>query len=220
MKQILILGAGKFGRQAVAKLTRNERSRVTVVDSDSTRCAAVAGEGVDILCEEGISHLADSLENPEPPDWIIPAIPTHVAFEWLRTTLPEGVHLEVFPVPGPVRARIPNPMAGDAEQVYASYADFICPDDCPEPADTCSYTGQPRKGILFKTLAQIQYENYTAVVVRSRQLAPGLGGYRPGDLLAARNAVLSAQGPVLFSTACKCHGVMQAFRLSDKGGPD
>lgn len=214
MNKILILGAGKFGRKAVAKFSRNERSRVTVVDNDPARCATVAGEGVTALCADGISHLADSLQNPDPPDWVIPAIPAHVAFEWLRATMPGGADLEVLPVPGQVRDRMPNPMRGDAEQVYTSYADFICPDDCPEPADICSFTGRPRKGILFKTLARIQYENYTSVVVRSRQLAPGLGGYRPGDLLAAKHAVLSAQGPVLFSTACKCHGVMQAFKFS------
>jgi hypothetical protein len=33
-------------------------------------------------------------------------------------------------------------------------------------------------------------------------------------LFAALNEIEAAQGPVLLSTACSCHGVMDAFQLS------
>ncbi len=214
MTNILILGAGKFGLKAVRTLSPKKHNLITVVDADPERCGAVAGEGIEVVSADGITYLADSLKGPDPPGWVIPAIPLHVAFEWLRTDLPKGSALDILPVPEQVCAQLPNPTQGPAGQVYMSYADFICPADCPEPADLCTFTGKARKGILHRTLVQIQFAEFTSIVVRSRQIAPGLGGYRPDDLLTARTAVLSAGGPVLFSTACKCHGVMQAFRIT------
>ena len=214
MARILILGAGKFGLKAARVLSQKKHNRVTVVDADPERCEAVNGESIDGVSADGITCLVDRLKDPEPPDWVIPAIPLHVAFEWLQTTLTEGTALDILPVPEQVCAQLPNPIEGPTGQVYMSYADFICPADCPEPADLCTFTGEARKGILHRVLAQIQFAEFTSVVVRSKQIAPGLGGYQPDDLFTARTAVLSASGPVLFSTACKCHGVMQAFRIT------
>ncbi len=214
MSRILVLGAGKFGRKAARVLSQKKHNRVTVVDADPQRCEAVNGESIDVVSADGITCLVDSLKDPEPPDWVIPALPLHVAFQWLQTTLPEGAVLDILPVPEQVCTQLPNPIEGATGQVYMSYADFICPADCPEPADLCTFTGKARKGILHRVLAQIQFAEFISVVVRSKQIAPGLGGYQPDDLFTARTAVLSASGPVLFSTACKCHGVMQAFRIT------
>ncbi len=209
MTRVLILGAGKFGLQAALILSQKEKNRVTVVDADPTRCEAVTALGIDAVCEESIKFLADNLT----PDWIVPVVPLHVAYEWLKTTLPEGVTLKSLPVPQQIVDMLPNPMAGDKGQLYISYADFVCPEECPEPARICSFTGKARKGILYRTLEAVTFKDYLSVVVQSRQMAPGVGGYRPRDLIAARRQVLSADGPVLLSTACKCHGVMHAVSV-------
>jgi hypothetical protein len=209
----LILGAGKFGLGAARLLSGKDKNRVTIVDADPQRCETASGEGLEAVNADGIACLADSLKEPDPPDWIIPAIPRHVAFEWLRTTLPAGIGFDILPVPEQVRVQLPNPQEGAAGQLYMSYADFICPADCPEPADFCTYTGKARAGILYRILARIQVADFTSVVVRSRQLAPGLGGYQPGDLVRMRTAAVSANSPILLSTACKCHGVMQAVSV-------
>jgi len=214
MANVLVLGAGKFGLKAVRTLSHKKHNRVTVVDADPKRCGNVTGEGINVVVADGITFLADSLKDPDPPRWVIPAIPLHVAFEWLQATLPKGSALDILPVPEQVCTQLPNPTQGPAGQVYMSYADFICPADCPEPADLCTFTGKARKGILHRTLAQIRFAEFISVVVRSKQIAPGLGGYQPEDLFTARTAVLAAGGPVLLSTACKCHGVMQAFRIT------
>jgi hypothetical protein len=170
---------------------------------------------MDAVCEEGIAYLADSHKGTDPPELIIPALPLHVAFEWLLTTLPKGAVLSRLKVPAEVLSQLPNPSEGVDGQIYTSYADFICPDDCPEPQEICTHTGKVRKGILHETLANIQSAEFTSIVVRSRQIAPGLGGYQPDDLFAALSGVLTAGGPVLLSTACKCHGVIQAFNLTN-----
>jgi hypothetical protein len=50
-------------------------------------------------------------------------------------------------------------------------------------------------------------------VIRSRQLAPGVGGYPPAALRQAEAASLAAPRSVLLATACKCHAVIDAFRI-------
>lgn len=214
MSHILVLGAGKFGLHALQVLNRHSKNRVTVVDTDPERGIEVTESGGQFTFADSILFLSESLKGADPPDWIIPAVPLHVAFEWVRTTLPEEVALEKLAVPDQVREQLPHPMPGADEQVYMSHADFICPDDCPEPADICTYTGKAREPILYEVLARILYEDFTSVAVRSRQLAPGVGGIRPNDLFTALGEIVSSRGPVLLSTACKCHGVIQAFRLT------
>jgi len=210
---ILILGAGKFGLHALRAARLRSKNRVTVVDTDPKRGIEVTESGGQFTFADSILFLSESLKGADPPDWIIPAVPLHVTFEWLRTTLPEVVSLEKLAVPNQVKEELPHPMPGTDGQLYVSHADFICPDDCPEPADICTYTGNAREPNLYEILAKIQFEDYTSVVVRSRQLAPGVGGIRPNDLFAALGEIVSSRGPVLLSTACKCHGVIQAFRL-------
>jgi len=214
MSHILVLGAGKFGLHAVKVLARHSKNRVTVVDADPERGIEATVSGGKFTFADCTLFLSESLKGADPPDWIVPAAPLHVAFEWMRTTLPEEVTLEKLAVPDPVKADLPHPMSGEDGQVYVSHADFICPDNCPEPADICTYTGKAREPNLYEVLARIHYDNYTSVVVRSRQLAPGVGGIRPNDLFSALGKVVGSRGPLLLSTACKCHGVIQAFRIT------
>ncbi len=104
-------------------------------------------------------------------------------------------------------------MRGKNGELYLSNADFICPTNCTEPDRICSYTGKARPCILFQKLRALRYHDFRSIVIRSRQLAPGVGGYTPHDLFSALDTILSADGPVLMSTACKCHGVMHAFTI-------
>ena len=95
-----------------------------------------------------------------------------------------------------------------------SIADFICPDNCPEPPDICTVTRKPRPYSLFEHLEGVGTDRFTPVVIRSHQLAPGLGGYTPEMLYDTLKKVKNAVKPILFSSACRCHGVMNAFSIS------
>ena len=141
------------------------------------------------------------------PDQIIPSVPIHLAYQWVK----QQIMLRPIPVPRRIISCLPNPMMGKEKEVYMSYADFICPDNCPEPADICTFTRQARKGTLYKLLESLSDKEVTSVVVRSRQLAPGVGGYTPQTLFNALGQVRCSEKPILFSTACRCHGVMHAF---------
>jgi hypothetical protein len=65
--------------------------------------------------------------------------------------------------------------------------------------------------VLHEYLKSIQLKNVKTVVIRSHQLAPGVGGYTPQTLFAALNEIEAARGPVSLATACSCHGILQLF---------
>lgn len=162
------------------------------------------------MCGDGITFLKSHLDNASrPPDWIIPAIPIHLAFEWIKNK--HGQALSTISVPDTVSQQLPNPFSGPEKAMFFSHADFLCPDNCPEPADHCTYTGKPRPIDLFRLLEKVECPPFTSIVIRSRQVFPGVGGYHPRSLFDALNRIRLSSGPFLISTACRCHAVMHAF---------
>lgn len=211
----LIIGAGKFGAKAAERLhSKRPGARLTIVDQSVEALSRLSHLQVEQVCHEGGSLLKVFLDTEPLPEWIIPAVPIHLAFEWVRLKMSEHGCLEVFPVPAEIEAVLPNPVRGTDGQLFISYADFVCPDNCVEPFDRCTFTGKPRKGLLYKKLEGISYRDFTSVVIRSHQLAPGVGGYRPEALKESLGKIVESKGPVLYSTACLCHGVIHAFTIS------
>jgi hypothetical protein len=209
-----IIGAGKSGARAVDRLCKKRpEARITVVDENMEALNVLSGLSVRLVCQEGASYLAEHLDREGFPDWIVPAVPIHLALEWVRLKMSDQGCLEIFPVPSEIKAMLPNPIRGVQGQLFVSYADFVCPDDCMEPPDRCTFTGKPRKGWLFRTLEEISYKDFVCVVIRSHQLAPGVGGYRPQTLKLSLIKVLHSKGPILYSTACLCHGVVHAIKI-------
>jgi hypothetical protein len=211
-KRFWIIGGGRYGKKSVdAVLKRSPGARVTVVDTDSATGRELAGRGVCFDCMDGVDFLVSNLGRGSDIDWIIPVVPVHLAYEWVKRKMAADRALASLPVPDGMAAMLPNPMRGNTGALYISYADFLCPENCPEPSDICTRTGKPRPGILHQSLTQLVWNDFSSVVVQSRQFAPGIGGYGPADLYTALDRVRAAAGPVLFSTACKCHGVVHAF---------
>jgi hypothetical protein len=117
-------------------------------------------------------------------------------------------------VPNDLIAALPNPIKGKTGQLYISIADFKCPEDCLEPDEICTYTAEPRLMILHEFLKSIQLKDFKSVVIRSHQLAPGVGGYKPEALFEALKEIKATRAPLMISTACSCHGVVDAFKYS------
>jgi hypothetical protein len=62
---------------------------------------------------------------------------------------------------------------------------------------------------LHHYLETIDYGSYKALVLQSRQFAPGVGGFYADDLWnLLHQARILAGSPFLTATACKCHGVV------------
>ena len=153
MKSIWILGAGRFGLKAAKVLSRkNKKAEITVIEKNSELCRQVEMADFKTVCMDGIEYLGQNLKSIDYPDWIIPAIPVHVAYEWIRLKIKDSYILKNIPVPEGVIMSLPNVFKGKGYEIYMSIADFICPDNCPEPEDICTHTGKPRPFTLYKKL--------------------------------------------------------------------
>lgn len=205
MKTVWIIGAGKFGMKAAHALSSH--ADILLIDKNEALCQRI---GMNAVCTDGVAYLSRYLEK-NTPVIIVPSAPIHLAYHWVKQKLEPEFILQPIEIPKQILSKLPHPFNGKQGEIYLSYAEFICPDNCPEPAEICTYTGKSRPGTLYKLLESLSCDDVESVVVRSRQLAPGLGGYEPAALFAALEAVRKSTKPMLFSTACRCHGVMHAF---------
>lgn len=208
MKEIWIIGTGRFGLLAAERLAEiHAGHHLVLVDPD--RENLLRGDGPNRTLErmDGVSFLDQRLHSAKAPDWIIPALPIHLAAQWclVRQDLKGLRRIEV---PSEIDLLVPNPARDPAGNIYASHADFLCPDDCDEPADICTVTQKRRNTDMFDLLGKIRIAKFQPLVVRSYQLGPGIGGYRPRQLFNLLKRVEKIEEDFLLSTACRCHGVM------------
>ena len=214
-----IIGGGKFGSRAAHYLSgKHKDARILLIDSNPDTLEGWK-EPVDTVQADGITYLKHHLDDGNKmtmPDWIVPAIPIHVAFEWIRCTLKTNLHVTPISVPENLASFVPNPVWGKEGELYMSYAKFTCPEDCIEPQDLCTVSGKPRKTDLYHVLEKVKIADFRSVVIRSHQLAPGVGGYPAQALLNARNEIGLSEGKVFVSTACCCHGVVHALSVKKK----
>lgn len=212
----LIIGAGRFGSRAAQFLHKKDpNAQIILVDSNPSGLRQWEGR-IDTIVSDGVDFLVRRLNQAKAQarsEWIVPAVPVHIAYEWIRLTLAHRVDLLSAPVPETLDAHLPNPIRGRGGELYVSHAASMCPEDCPEPADVCIATKKPRGTDLYKMLERVRLADCRSIVIRSRQLAPGVGGYQVQALFEAREAVSLAKGRVLVSTACRCHGVVHALQI-------
>jgi glycine/D-amino acid oxidase-like deaminating enzyme len=211
VKKILILGAGVFGRRALCAL-KEQYDHITVVDRDKEALKSSTGTEVKVVREEAVLFLAGS--DLREFDWIIPALPLHLAFSWLLCVL-KNDRVPCRQVPVPPGLAVPNPYYRDGT-LYTSLAEHICPPACPEPEGTCYLTGKEREAPLFEILRKMTLRDCWVEVVRSHQLAPGVGGIRPERLIALYHSARSVRGNILVATACACHGVLNMMGISSR----
>jgi len=206
-----VIGCGKFGSKAVARLLREiPDASITVADPDPDKLSPWDGRAETVI-GDGIRFMTRHLKTRPWPEWIIPAASIHVAHRWVLENA-SGVRLETIPVPESFVLGLPNPLRGKEGEVFLSFADFLCPEDCPEPADRCTVTGRPRKENLYTLLENLNQPDWPSIVIRSHLLFPGVGGYPPRALYEMKNRIENIEGAFLLSTACRCHGVLHALK--------
>ena len=83
MKKIWIIGLGQFGLHAVRYLSKkNKNIQFVLVDPVEAKLMQAAGPNRSLEPADGVSFLERNLGSDEEPDWIIPALPIHLAAEW------------------------------------------------------------------------------------------------------------------------------------------
>ena len=215
MQRTHIIGCGKFGYRAL-EFYAQKRSPQTLVLVDSDKENLIAGQKLlssggqcfTTSNQDAVDYLVTLLEDPDASrnDWIIPTVPLHLAFAVLRRVSQRGQ------LPWTTLPSLPNLFAGERDEIYSSLADFLCPSDCPQPRTHCFHTGKKRDPSLLNLLARLEYrwqgEKLPSLILPSTQIGPGLGGFplrRLGRIISFVND--RCPGPLLFSTACRCHGV-------------
>ena len=209
----LIIGCGHFGGRAVEKLHRKDpHSKIIAVDKNEERIKNISHLPIETVICDGLFYLNKFLSEGRSANYIVPAVPFHLAFEFILSQLKSlGVKRRKVPIlPG-----VPNPMRGKKGDLYTSLANFLCPEDCPEPAQYCTVTKERRAKPLYKILMNLRGP-FESRVIRSHQLGPGMGGFRYMDLLDLLRDLREIKTPkrlILISTASRCHGVTSALSL-------
>lgn len=207
----LIIGCGHFGSRAGEKLLRKDpHSKIVIVDKCKEALQKVSRLPIQIAVCDGIIYLSQFLSNRQKIDYIIPAVPLHLAFEFVLSQLkPIGIKRREVPT----LSGLPNPIMGKSGDLYTSFANFLCPEDCPEPAKYCTFTQEKRLKPLYKILNDLEGA-FESRVIRSHQLGPGIGGIRLKALLDLLEDIKKKKNvgrPILVSTASHCHGVTSAL---------
>ncbi len=207
----LIIGCGHFGSRAAKKLFQKDlHSKIIVVDKSRRALQKVSRFPIQSVACDGLVYLSQFLSEGQKVSYIIPAVPFHLAFEFILSQLKSSraKRRKIPPLSG-----LPNPELGKTGDLYTSFANFLCSEDCPEPAQYCFATKKKRPKALYQILNDIQGA-FESKVIRSHQLAPGVGGFQPRALLDILGDLKRNQKRsriILISTASRCHGVTSAL---------
>ena len=153
----------------------------------------------------------------------------HLMFEWVlrraRARWPERV-VSVAPVPGAVPTPYDRAGGGSDETRYVSWADWICPTHCIEPA-LCPAIGAPRTWEMADTVRDLAEQlraagrpvKGPALFVCKHQVF-GVGMFsadavRAGDRLV-EEAAASDSAEVLVGTISSCHGALNLLKLGPR----
>ena len=210
---VFIIGAGHFGARAARIICQRSDSPLFVVDPDEKSLSDLNDLRIEKILGDGIQFLIDNFHYLKQTNTIVPALPVHLAYEWLKGFLPGDMKIKKLPVPE-TKPPLPNALPASDGSMLVSYADFLCPDDCPEPV-YCTVTGEKREQPLYSLLRNLNSPPFDMHIIQSRQLAPGLGGYKVEDLKNAAEKVSTNKARMwILGTACKCHGILTAFEVN------
>jgi len=209
-----LIGYGTLGKNLVKILHQYyPQGQIIIVDHNRGQLANAPPFIFQAWEQDAIEALNYIVGLAHSDSWVIPALPKHLLFDFILTNIQGQLEAEQAPVPE-LGLGLPFEFKTDTGTLYLSYADFTCPPDCSEPEEYCTVTGLPREKPLYQLLESIDAEPFISYVLRSTQLAPGLGGFKPEDALAFKNQLEDAgPGKFLVSTSCSCHAVMDGLYI-------
>ncbi|MBN1278077.1 MAG: hypothetical protein JXA35_11365 [Deltaproteobacteria bacterium] len=208
---VFIIGSGHFGSRAARLLNQKSEERIFVVDLDKSSLSQVEELPVRRIVYDGVLFLIQNFSLLKFSSLIVPAVPVHLVFEWLRGYLETSLEVKRISLPQEIKPFLPFTWPANDGSLLVSFADFMCPDDCSEP-EYCTVTGERRDTPLYDLISGLELPGFNIHVIRSKQLAAGLGGYRVSEMAEAAEMVAkNVEGKWLIGTACRCHGILTAF---------
>jgi hypothetical protein len=235
---VVVVGGGCYGSFYAGQLLRaRDRGaatwrRLLVVDRDPE--CRVAREipidaGVELVVDDWGAffdrYLGAAPTTGGAPDTIVPSpLMPHLMYEWLvrqaRRRWP-GRTIEPRPVPsGP---GTPYDMQAPDGTRYVSFADWLCPTHCIEPA-TCPVIRAPRTWEMGEALERLTGRLAAArptagpVLFTCRHRVYGVGMFDvatvlEGDAVVAEAGAVASPVDVLVATVSACHGAASLLHL-------
>ncbi len=239
--QVVIVGGGCYGTFYAGQLLRARARgavhwrRLIVVDRDPTCQAAkaIAGaEGAELVAREWgeffDGFFGSAVPSPDAPDAVVPSpLMPHLMYEWLlrraRTRWPGR---EVGTRPVSVGPGTPYDVLAPDGTRYVSFADWLCPVHCIEPA-TCPIIRAPRTWEMGDAMADLAlrlgrtHPTAGPVLFTCRHRVYGVGMFDvstvlEGDALVARAGAEGTAVDVLVGTVSACHGAASLLHLGPR----
>jgi hypothetical protein len=244
---IVVVGGGCYGSYYVRQLGRASLAdalvaeRVLVVDrAPACRVATElrsAGEAnVELVVSDWTaffdSYLGEAAARAaagedEPPDAIVPSpLMPHLMSEWIerraRARWPNRI-IETRPLDPP--SGIPWQKRGADGTQYVSFAEWVCPVNCIEPA-LCPATRGPRSwsmppAVVAATEEARQKGRNLAgpVIFHCQHRAYGVGMFDTRDVIAGdalvQRAAAASAAEVLVGTVSHCHGALTVLAIGE-----
>jgi hypothetical protein len=206
-----------FKAEAAGKITFG---RIRVIDRDAG-CAASALVSERVRLEVASWHdwLSANLSHASPGDHLVPYHwAPHVLLDWLAADLSRhGLSLTRTSGLSEPPARPPVLRETKAGDLAMSYAEWLCPPACIEPA-LCPHTCGPKSWSVVTDLSRAPQ----SFVFPCLHLAYGVGtipvsaifNVREHLVDAVRRGVVGPQTPVWIGTASHCHGLAAVVNLT------
>lgn len=242
----MVVGGGCYGtfyasQLAKAKARGKTDYRTVIVVDQNPDCQArrTLGEASDrefvtsdwtVFFDDWLSDAPRTTHDAR-DDFIVPSphMP-HLMFEWVlrraRRRWPERA-VSVVPVPGDFPTPYDRASGGPDGTRYVSFADWICPTHCIEPA-LCPAIGAPRTWEMSESVRDLADRlrssgrpvRGTALFVCRHQVF-GVGMFaaeavRAGDRLVAQAGEHGEPAEILVGTISSCHGALNLLRLGPR----
>jgi hypothetical protein len=220
----VVIGGGEVGASSVRQLLRAAEAgrlrteRILVVDRDAGCAAAAFGPPVELERSEWSSWLNDHLATLDPAAHLVPYHwAPHLLRDWLTSQL-TAAGADVTPAAGIEARRLPFESTTTSGDRALSYASWICPPTCIEPA-LCPHTRGARDWSLCADLerpaARESFDDQ--IVFRCLHLVYGVGTVPVRDILAARDRLRAGlgRGPrrYFIATSSHCHALAGAVEV-------
>lgn len=205
-----------FKAETAEKITFD---RIVVIDRDPA-CAVseLVGDRVRLEAAEWNDWLGQNLSRCGQEDHLVPYHwAPHVLLDWLSSDLASrgrSLHRTEDAQDPPAHPPVLRPTA--AGDVAMSYAEWLCPPACIEPA-LCPHTRGPKSWSLATELAAAS----RSFVFPCTHLAFGVGSIPVSEIFSVRDRLLQglergeidAETPVWIGSASHCHGLSAKVRF-------
>jgi len=233
---VFIAGGGYFGSIAVRSL-RGAKAKIVVADIDGncrvskhvdkvinapTIVSPNDGEAY-LVVHDCVNYLIEMVRGGVIPDIIVPTVPGNFIGRFFKSYL-ESKGFSVNPDSSSVSMVLEGGMLDDVILdvniedcvIVVSYMlkGLKCRTPCIQP-ETCPVTGRAKKTPMYLLLEQAISNISYPKIFQSHLINPNIGGIRGEIIYTFLNEFINSyRSKVAVGTACRCHGIVNFFKIS------